>query len=358
MIHTNMLISAVPYTQKWLGYVRTLAGLLLVSLVSLSYANDSAEQALWQAQNQQSGFFIETLTLQSSVVPLGQSAHINWSQGQVRVVGAGTAPAGFSQAQARLRAIGAARADALRLLAIAVDGIRISADTTVRDYVSERDVVRTQVEAFIRGAVFPSGGESFETFADGSIIVYVTAELSLLGEDALTGLLLPDFQATQQRANATPAPESVLLEALAGRQLRPQPLLSQASSSQGPYTGLIIDTGEEGIAASLAPEVHSDDGTLVYSIANVDAERLGRAGVATFFSSVDAAVADARVGDNPLIIRAVAVDGGVGAASGQTPRIRAADAQRILEANASTGFLEQGNVSIAGRGDRILSTGY
>ncbi|HDQ41964.1 MAG TPA: hypothetical protein ENN39_13185 [Desulfonatronum sp.] len=54
--------------------------------------------------------------------------------------------------QSRLMARRAAKADALRNLLEQVYGLRLDATTTVRDFVLQRDVVRTQIAAVIQGA--------------------------------------------------------------------------------------------------------------------------------------------------------------------------------------------------------------
>ena len=54
--------------------------------------------------------------------------------------------------QQKLLAMRAAQVDALRKLAEQVYGLRIDAQTLVRDFVAESDVIKTEVKAFLRGA--------------------------------------------------------------------------------------------------------------------------------------------------------------------------------------------------------------
>lgn len=66
-------------------------------------------------------------------------------------------------AQAKLLALRAAKVDALRNLLEIIRGVRIDARTTVRDFLTQHDEIRTQVEGKIRGArvtqerVLPTG---------------------------------------------------------------------------------------------------------------------------------------------------------------------------------------------------------
>jgi len=54
--------------------------------------------------------------------------------------------------QARLMAVRAARLDALRRLGERIQGVMITSETSVRDFVAESDEIRTAMRAFIRGA--------------------------------------------------------------------------------------------------------------------------------------------------------------------------------------------------------------
>lgn len=73
---------------------------------------------------------------------------------------------GKTMNEKRLMAIRAARMEALRDLTEQVHGIRIDAETTVRDQVVRSDHVRGLVEGEIRGArtvqISPKDGDSFE----------------------------------------------------------------------------------------------------------------------------------------------------------------------------------------------------
>ncbi|MGC9454609.1 MAG: hypothetical protein ACP5HU_07065 [Phycisphaerae bacterium] len=55
------------------------------------------------------------------------------------------------EAQNKLLAYRAARADAIRKLAERIQGLQISSETTVRDFVTESDVIRTELDTFLSG---------------------------------------------------------------------------------------------------------------------------------------------------------------------------------------------------------------
>jgi hypothetical protein len=98
----------------------------------------------------------------------------------IRVVGSGASPSKEevqNEAQARLMAIGAAKEDAFRALSRELYGVNIEANSYVRDFVMKSDKVKSNVQAFIRGA------RIVDTKYDGQIAT-VTLELRLdnLGE--------------------------------------------------------------------------------------------------------------------------------------------------------------------------------
>jgi hypothetical protein len=71
----------------------------------------------------------------------------------LRAKGAGAPPArAANAAQARLMAERAAKVDGYRNLLEQAYGLQVTGSTTVRDFVTQSDTIRTQLDAFIRGA--------------------------------------------------------------------------------------------------------------------------------------------------------------------------------------------------------------
>jgi len=76
----------------------------------------------------------------------------DWTAEAITAVGEGTDPA-IDTPQGRLRAARAAEVDAKRKLAEQVYGLMIDSSTSVRDFVTQYDEIRTQVDAVLIGAV-------------------------------------------------------------------------------------------------------------------------------------------------------------------------------------------------------------
>ena len=108
---------------------------------------------------------------------------INWSQGYVQAVGVGApSPQAPNPSAARLWAERAAKADGYRNLLETVRGVRVDAETTVENYVTTSDVIRTRVDGIVRGATVVDK----RYMSDGA--VELTLRMPLQGD--LTGVML------------------------------------------------------------------------------------------------------------------------------------------------------------------------
>jgi len=97
----------------------------------------------------------------------------SWAIGAVSATGTGIAPEGVTGSEAKLMAVRAAEMDARRLLVEKVYGVRIDAQTTVKDFAVQNDQVRAKVDTFMAGAQI-----SEPTYMDDGS-VQVTASISL-----------------------------------------------------------------------------------------------------------------------------------------------------------------------------------
>ena len=102
------------------------------------------------------------LTLPGSVV---KAEAVNWNDAKITVQGTGIAPPNaVNPAQARMLARRAAVVDGYRQLAEVVQGVNVDAETTVENMMVTSDVIKTKVNAMIKGArvvaegVVPGGG--------------------------------------------------------------------------------------------------------------------------------------------------------------------------------------------------------
>jgi hypothetical protein len=83
----------------------------------------------------------------------------------------------LSDAQRRLMARRAAELDAKRKLAERIYGLRVQSGTTIRDFVAEADYIRSNIEAFLRGAIIVD-----EKIEGGVYLVTVRVDASTLSD--------------------------------------------------------------------------------------------------------------------------------------------------------------------------------
>ena len=298
---------------------------------------------------------------------------INYNAGVVKATGYGAPPAfgvASSAAQAKLMALGAARADALRTLAMTVSAIQVTAETKVKNYVLQKDEVSTQLDALLQSPRIVS--ESMQR--DGTAVVVV--ELPLYGKDSVASVVMPEVMNAE--ANNTDRPEPEDLSALpagpyaelpaggAGADshggfkgpaqpaipvslppIPKKPTLPPGGepgltplSDNGPFNSVLIDCRGLNMEAVMSPKLYDTTGREVYGTIRVTPEYAIETGIVGYPRSMAEALKTARCGAHPLIVRALRV--------ADKHRFNAVisleDADRILAANNRDKFLQQTRV--------------
>jgi len=94
--------------------------------------------------------------------------------GIVTAEGFGAPNAGMNDSQGRLMARRAAMSDARRNLLETVKGVEVTSGTTVQNFVTQNDVIRSQVDGYLQGAQVIQEGQE----ADGTYRVVLQLDLS------------------------------------------------------------------------------------------------------------------------------------------------------------------------------------
>ncbi len=217
-------------------------------------------------------------TIKDVVDPVGSTGKVDWTTGVITAVGIGAPPAQpVNAAQARGMAERAAQVVAYRNMLEAVKGVRVDSSTTVENFVVTSDIIKTQVNGIIQGAMIMDK----KYMSDGS--VEVTVGMKLTG--ALADALLP--------------------KAAAGA-----PAAAPASAGTGLlYTGLIVDARGLGLRPAMAPRILNEEGKEVYGSANINRDWAVREGMVGYLKDPEAAKANPRVTDKPLMVKAIRVSG-------------------------------------------------
>lgn len=277
---------------------------------------------------------------------------INYSAGVVKATGHGALPANaVNPGQARLMALGAAKADALRNLAMTVSSVRVTGETTVRNYVLENDTVRTQVEAVLKSPRIVSE----KINADGTATVVM--ELPLYGKGSVAAAVLPEV------INNPPAEAPPVIQvpgtqngvwkgpdqpAIRVNPRKPAPVPSYGGrepgltprSDNGPFTSVIVDCRGLGVEAIMSPKLYDTNGREIYGTVRVSADYAIEVGIVGYPRSMGEALRGARAGSHPLIVRGL----GVADKHRFNPVISTEDGDRILDANSRDRFLEKTSV--------------
>jgi hypothetical protein len=260
------------------------------------------------AAQDRSGHYTDTVT------PHGRA---DWTAGTVTARGIGIPPKNPASAlQAKEMARTAAWSVALRNLLEVVKGVHVDSTTTVSNYVTTNDEVRTTVEGFVKGAriikeqEMPDG--SFET----------TVEMKLTGD--FSSLLLPK-----------PEPKTDPL---------PQYKKPAAAPRAVPrsYTGLVVDARGTGARPALAPRLLNEQGEEAYSVAYVEQRATAEQGIVVYAPDPSSAEINPRVTNSPLQIKALRSQG-----NQRTDLVISdADAQTIHGVPAHFKFLKEAKVLI------------
>ena len=245
---------------------------------------------------------------------------VDWSKGVIRATGIGVGKAAYKKQPGvyRAQAKRAAMMDAQRNLAEIVKGVRVTAESTMRDLELESDIVRTRVDAIIKGM----SEVSSQYFEDGTYEVVL--EMPLFGaQESLAEAAFIPFKDEPKVSFSQPADVTII---------------NQPTVINNNYTGLIIDC--RGLSAGeinpvMSPVIKNDNGQAIYGHKNLDYDKIILNGMASYADDISDQISRSRAGNNPLVVKAVNLSD-----INANPVVSTADADKILAANQHDRFLE------------------
>lgn len=250
---------------------------------------------------------------------------VDWTRGLVLAAAEGSAP---ETAGTREKGFALARRQALiearhRLFGT-VQKIRIQGPQTVKD----RMLRRAGLETRLRELIHVSPRMRTERFQDGT---RVRAEARLDLKDLARVCLSPSVWTARSPENEPDGrPQNASLNGTGP--------LPEARS----YSGLVLDARGTGVSPALAFQVYDQQGQVVLGPGEVDPQ-LGQAkGVVQFFSELEAAGIQERVGRRPLRIRVA----GAAPGSGGDAQISGLDAFRLALARGVNDFVASCSVAV------------
>lgn len=225
------------------------------------------------------------------VEKIGNNGNVNWSAGYIEAVGIGAPPERFiGKPQARPMALRAAEQVAKRNLLEITKGVRIDSTTVVKDFTVESDIINSQVEGFIKGAMVLKQ----DYMSDGT--VEVTVRMPIFGN--FSQVIIPKIMERKPGSQPPGMPPVV----------RP-PVAPPADPSAPVYTGLVVDARGVQARPAMAPKIIDENGQDVYGSMNVDREYAVQQGISGYARDLTAAQSNARVTNNPLTVKGLKTQG-------------------------------------------------
>lgn len=261
---------------------------------------------------------------------------IDWVAGKAVASGTGVPPPDIRHPARRLAlAKRAAVIDARRNLLEVVGYIRIDSETTVKNYMTASDVIRTGV----RGRLNGSRIESEKILADGSYLVEVSIPLDKV--------LTPEAVRKAAREGSTDEKKPAGMADPAEPEPEPAAPVETDLSDDGPgpvtisgYTGLVVNVREMDFKPSLAPKL-AGPREIIYPAPQLDSGLAAEQGLVRYYTDMALAQQSGRAGQKPLTIKAEAVR------EGSEILISAEDAAMLEKIASNPGnFLEKAGVVI------------
>lgn len=266
---------------------------------------------------------------------------LDWTYGTIKVTGMGAPPNQGIPAQKKLMARRAAVVDGYRQLAEIVNGVQVTSETVVKNFVTESDVIKTQVRAVIKGAQV----KNYRDNSDGLVEADVT--MPVYGDKSLAWAL--DFgnfveKESDKELNMKPSNKPYFFTKIALLPFRTDiPFADNYQlSAANDYTGLIVNASGLGVEPAMCPFIIGG-AKRVYPSNKIelDPDTIVKEGVTHYVTDLDEAKKDSqRVGANPLIIEAKGVKPGCDLILAQE------GISKIMDENKKSKFLESLNVAI------------
>lgn len=245
----------------------------------------------------------------------------NWETATIEVIGYGAPD------QDRVSGFTAAKTLAQRELVSIVNGVQVDAETTVQKARTVSDIINTKVSGLLRGAKVVEQG----VYQDGTY--WVKMSMPMYGSvSSLASAVMPENQKVESFPEPVPsvAPSmpNVTVPSTGGSSAAPAPV----GQAVGGFTGLIVDCRGLDLQPVMSPVIKNDQGYPIYGYKNLDSKKVIRSGMAGYVRDMSAA---GRAGNNPLVVKAVALENHNG-----NPVVAVADANRILIENRASRFLD------------------
>ena len=215
-----------------------------------------------------------------------ENGHIDWTMGLVTATGH-AAPEINAEGKA-VAMPGSARASATRNLIAILKQVKISGDLTVGEYASTHDAILAGIEKIAQDA------RVYRQLYTSALDVEVRVKATFYG--GFLQLVLPDHIRQIPKINE--------LKHGPAEPVKNKPSVV-AGAKPKPYTGLIVDARTLNFEPLLYPTIVSEQGRQIYSSVFISREFAVQNGVCAYLCDMDQALASARTGSTPLVVKAL-----------------------------------------------------
>ena len=250
----------------------------------------------------------------------GDKAIINYEDGYIEALGIGAVDTvKIKGTNARPMCLRAATVDAYRNMLEATKGVQVDSQTTIRDFVTESDVINTAVSGFVKGAKVVNK----DYLSDGTC--EVTIRMSLGGKLAQT--IIPKAIQEEQKRESPPPPP-----------VKPTP----APAGTPVFTGMVVDARGLGARPAMSPKIVDETGAEVYGSMIVDKTFAVSQGISGYARDLTAAQGNQRVTNNPLTVKGLSAEG----AGKADVKISNEEARKIRSTTENLSFMKKCRVMI------------
>lgn len=240
-----------------------------------------------------SGFALPLVLLLTTVavadddlIQVLEKGRVNWSTSTAMVKGIGT-PGTTDDGKPPVSpsdVLVTARINAQASLLETISALRINAGYRIADRMAQSPAFSDGLSSLVQNAAITHQ----EYLSDGTVKIELTMQLS----GGFAQFVLPEEIRQVDSITATTG-------------VKETPATPSLETDGNPYTGLIIDA--TGIVAkpSLVPLIVDESGEVVYGPAFVSREFAVSRGMSGFAATLEAARNDKRVGDRPMIVKAI-----------------------------------------------------
>lgn len=200
----------------------------------------------------------QTTIVDIRVTTTTENGMIDWTVGTVTAAGQAVDNGEGSIAQRKALARRGAIVDAYRRMTELVSGVRVDAETLMRDLMVANDDIRAAASGFVQGATIVDGSEDMVVEQDGSLTYTLSIQAPLGGLTSIVYSADRDSFGTEIRVQTAA------------------------------YTAIVVDCTDlqEFVNPAMYCKLYAPDGNVIYAPANIDLSYASASKVATYVSSV------------------------------------------------------------------------